>query len=95
MSRNCLNTNQQVGRNYAGALTEGVVLVKPTQACESKVTKQRIRQNMSDLGVGITVMRDAREGAVVIKCKDDADPDANKLKFNLQLPKLFNNYDEQ
>lgn len=85
------NTNQDRGRNYARALKEGVVVVKPTKACESKDTKLKIRENvsMSDLGVGITDMRDARQGAVVIKCKDMAD--ANKLKLNLQQ-QLGQNY---
>lgn len=86
-----LNSNQEGDKNYARALKEGVVVVKPTKACESNETKLKIRENVriSDLGVGITDMREAREGAVVIKCKDTAD--ANKLKINLQQ-QLGQNY---
>lgn len=85
------SNNNQENKNYARALKEGVVLVKPTKACESKETKLKIKENvnMADLGVGITDMRDAREGAVVIKCKDVSD--ANKLKLNLQQ-QLGENY---
>lgn len=78
-----INSRQQQTKNYAKVLTEGVVVVKPSRACESIETKLKIKQSvdLSELGVGITHMKDAREGAVVVKCRDTVE--AKKLKMNL------------
>lgn len=53
-------------------------------------TKLKIKENVNkvDLGVGITDLRDARDGAVGIKCLDIDD---SKLKLNLQQ-QLGENY---
>lgn len=72
-------------RSYATALSEGTVVVKPSSACDNKITKEKIDQHMDParLGIGIRGIRDAKDGAVVIKCRDKRD--ADKLKRNLEL----------
>ena len=78
-------------KTYAKVTKEGIVVVKPTKACESEETKRIIKQqiNPAELGIGIKGMKEAREGTVIIQCRDEHE--AKILKDNLE-PKIAQNF---
>lgn len=71
-------------RNYAKVLKEGVLIVKPTLECESKETKKNLEKKLNKipLNIGIAGMREAKNGSVVVKCKDNKE--ANKLRITIE-----------
>lgn len=79
-----VNTSDKQERNYAKVLKEGVVIVKPTKECDSKETKKHLQQNLNriSLSAGITGIREAKRGAVIVTCRDNKD--AAKLKSNME-----------
>lgn len=85
--------NGEAGKavTYAKALKDGVVVIKPTRACSGEETIKVVKQqvNPAELGIGIKNIKEAKEGAVVIKCRNEGE--AQKLRTNLE-PKIRQNY---
>lgn len=79
-----LQDSQKPRKNYADALKEAVLIVKPTTKCESKQTKKDLQDCLDrvSLDIGINRVSEAKNGAVIVKCRDKED--ANKLKTNLE-----------
>lgn len=77
-------------KSYADAVGE-VVLIKPKTKQESKTTKEAIRKafNPAKLEVGITQIRDTREGGVLIKCKSKEEVEKIKSAAEKKLKKSY------
>lgn len=62
---------------------EPVIIIKPKSSQQSKTTKNDVINsvNPADLSVGVSVMRECKQGAVVIGCDDEKS--LNKLKTSI------------
>lgn len=93
--------NASAKKNYAEALktnTERVLVVKPNQEQESKLTKDEIKGkiNPAEIGINIAKLKQVSKGAVVIGCenKEDRTILQTKLakemgdKYSVEIPTL-------
>ena len=76
-------------KSYA-EVTGEVVVIKPKKVQESKITKEVIRKalNPSKLEVGITQIKDTKEG-VLLKCKSKEEIEKIKLEAEKKLKKNY------
>lgn len=77
--------------NYAKVLKEGVVVVKPTKPGINLGSKEKVKRQVdpAELGIGIKNMKETKDGAVIIKVRNEEE--ANKLKSSLE-PKIRADY---
>lgn len=98
--RNVINDNSSVKTNekfvsnstsFAKIAAGEVVIVKPKNKQESKKTKEAIQKNLKPaaLEVGITQIKDIKEGGVVIKCKNKEEQDKLKKAAEKKLTKNY------
>lgn len=81
-------------KTYAKALTataNEVVIIKPKNKQESKKTKDAVLKNInpSALEVGITQLKDIKEGGVIIKCKNKEEQEKIKKAAEKKLNKQY------
>lgn len=75
--------NNVAPKSYSSVVGGGVVVIKPVPGKENNDTKEEIRQKINpiDLGVGVSGIRNARGGSVIIRCRNK--DDAGKIKENI------------
>lgn len=78
-------------KSYANVTANEVVIIKPKNKQESKKTKEVIQKNLKPaaLEVGITQLKDIKEGGVVIKCKSKEEQEKIKKAAEKKLPKTY------
>lgn len=90
-------TDRSLKKTYSGAVkgkTEAVIIIKPKEAEEgnsSETTKKDIKNkiDISKLGVGITKLRKATRGAVVVGCESKLQADKLKEKVAEDLGEKY------
>lgn len=88
LSENFSETNK---KSYANAAAGEVVIIKPKIKQECKKTKEAIQKNLKPaaLEVGITQIKDIKEGGVVIKCKTKDEQEKIKKAAEKKLTKNY------
>lgn len=89
-NHNNVNNNLETKKSYA-EVTGEVVVIKPKKVQESKTTKEVIRKalNPSKLEVGITQIKDTKEGGVLLKCKSKDEIEKIKQEAEKKLKKNY------
>lgn len=85
------NVTYEVKKSYANVASE-VVVIKPKNAQESKKTKEEIQKKLqpATLEVGITEIKNIRDGGVIIKCKHKEEVEKIKAAAEKKLNKKYN-----
>lgn len=84
-------TTNEVKKSYAKVASE-VVVIKPKNAQDSKKTKEEIQKKLqpATLEVGITEIKNIRDGGVIIKCKHKEEVEKIKAAAEKKLNKKYN-----
>lgn len=80
-----------VNRTYANTLRGEAVVIKPKSSQESCKTKEMITQKLNpcNMEVGITQIKDVRDGGILIKCKTKEEIEKLKTEAEKSLGKQF------
>ena len=90
---NCSTENiiENNKKSYANVTAGEAVIIKPKNKQECKKTKEAIQKNLkpTTLEVGITQLKDIKEGGVVIKCKSKEEQEKIKKAAEKKLTKNY------
>lgn len=95
------NEDQLVKKKTYAEKAGEVVVIKPKSTQETQATKEAIKKvlNPSELEIGITEMKNLKEGGILIRCqsknevekiRDIAEKKLNKRKYEVTVPKQKN-----
>lgn len=78
-------------KSFAEVVSEEVVIIKPKSSQENKKTKEAIQKTLkpASLEVGITQLKNIKEGGVVIKCKNKEEQEIIRKAAEKKLNKQY------
>lgn len=84
------NLKTDIKRSYADAAGE-VIVIQPKSKQESVKTREAIRKNLNPatLEVGITQVKDTKEGGILIKCKSKEEVEKIKIAAEKKLKRNY------